>query len=136
MKAAGLLFRKGRLSIPDEDVLRNGKCTLQCAREQFSLHTEFHDEKAAGLSGTTTLSSLATQSFGWGAPGPSAVIIATISGQPGEASIFAYDSGDGMFGLTAPARRVGLAMGNDTASTWTADAQVLFNAAINWALGL
>ena len=91
---------------------------------------------AAGLSGTTTLSSLATQSFGWGAPGPSAVIIATISGQPGEASIFAYDSGDGMFGLTAPARRVGLAMGNDTASTWTADAQVLFNAAINWALGL
>jgi len=52
----------------------------------------------------------------------------------GRATIFGYASGDTMFSLNAPARRVGFVLGDSTANTWTAEARALFDAAINWAL--
>ena len=84
---------------------------------------------AAGLSGTVTTSN-AAQMYFWGVPSASADIIATIVGQSGHAAIFAYEPGDAMIGLTAPARRLGYY--NGYGADFTAAGWGLWDAAVTW----
>ncbi|HRV96809.1 MAG TPA: cohesin domain-containing protein, partial [Anaerolineae bacterium] len=86
---------------------------------------------AADLSGQV-IGVTAPRRFFWGAPGSNALKIATLAGDSSKVSIFAYEEGTPMVGLTAPARRVGFFNGDGpdyTAASWQ-----LFDAAVNWAL--
>jgi len=47
-----------------------------------------------------------SQEFFWGTPGPAALRIAHVPGQPDHVTFFAYEKGSVMDGLVAPARRV------------------------------
>ncbi len=61
---------------------------------------------AAGHSGTLAVFSPAGNMC-WGLPAASAAKVATVPGDAAKAVIFAYEAGDPMVGLSAPARRVG-----------------------------
>jgi hypothetical protein len=87
---------------------------------------------AAGLSGTVTLTN-AGDTLSWGQPNDNAFKVAMIPGSSTNASIFAYEPGAAMPGLTAPARRVGFFLGDATASNLTAAGWSLFDAAVKWA---
>lgn len=89
---------------------------------------------AAGLSGTVTVVS-AGKTFDWGKPSANALSIATIAGDATKTAIFAYEPGAVMVGLTAPARRVGLYLYDDTAVSFNANGTALLDAAIKWARG-
>lgn len=88
---------------------------------------------AAGLSGTSAISSSAND-ITWGIPTDSAVKVAVTVGDASRVTLFGYDQGAAMIGLTAPARRVGLFMSNNTADTMSADGWKLFDAAVTWAV--
>ncbi len=68
----------------------------------------------------------------WGVPSSSASWVFTVSGDVSKATVFGYASGDPMAGLNAPARRVGLFLGNS--SNLTGEGWDLFDAAITWAV--
>jgi hypothetical protein len=79
-----------------------------------------------------------TDTFSWGIPGPSADIAATLPSDSGKATIFGYEAGDAMIGVSAPERRVGLWLGPVSAQSLTQPplyGSVLLDAAIAWALG-
>lgn len=105
------------------------------AAAQTSLQATGGHALSAGLAGTITLSATAPSDVHWGAPGPAAAIGATLDGNPGRAASFGYEAGAAMVVGTAPARRVGLFLDDDTSLRWSADAQDLFRAALRWALG-
>ncbi len=85
----------------------------------------------------------------WGRPGPAAEVVAIFEGNPDKAAVFTYEKGATMFGLAAPARRVGFYLGRDdfhllTAAygpaasdpderTWYVGLK-LFDAAVRWAI--
>jgi hypothetical protein len=87
----------------------------------------------AGLIGTVTLAPAAI-SLNWGLPGSGALRAASLVGRPDRAAIFAYPAGTMMVGLRAPARRVGLFIGEKAAASLTADAWAMVDAAVTWAL--
>ncbi|MDN7180956.1 hypothetical protein M0D69_23760 [Caballeronia sp. SEWSISQ10-4 2] len=73
--------------------------------------------------------------MGWGKPAPGATIIATIPGEPQHAVVFAYEKGATMdYDFIAPARRVGLFLGNRAFDKLSPDGSALFDAAIDWAI--
>jgi len=89
---------------------------------------------AAGLSGTVTVYS-GNEYIYWGAPTANADVVATVAGDSSRAALWGYDTGAIMAnGFAAPARRVGVFMDADSADTWTADGQDLFEAAVTWAV--
>lgn len=88
---------------------------------------------AAGLSGTQTVY-LTAGFLDFGQPGSAAVNIATVSGDATKSVIFGYDQGAQMFGLVAPARRVGFFLYDTEASTMTSPGWALFDSAVMWAL--
>lgn len=88
---------------------------------------------AAGLRGTPVVTNNPSD-VGWGVPSAGAILVASLPGQPTQAGIFAYDTGSRMSALTAPARRVGFFLSDNSASDLTADGWALFDAAITWAL--
>ncbi|MEK6334026.1 MAG: hypothetical protein AABM67_03695, partial [Acidobacteriota bacterium] len=81
----------------------------------------------------TVVSSAKT--FDWGKPNANAISVATVVADTAKTTIFAYESGAVMPGLTAPARRVGLFLYDDTAASFTANGTALLDAAIKWARG-
>ena len=89
---------------------------------------------AAGLSGTVTAVS-ASKTFDWGKPNANAITVATTAGDATKTAIFAYEMGAVMPGLTAPARRVGLFLYDDTAASFNSNGTALLDAAIRWARG-
>jgi hypothetical protein len=89
---------------------------------------------AAGLSGTIAVVS-AGKIFDWGKPNANAISVATIANDATKTAIFAYEPGVVMPGLTAPARRVGLFLYDDTAASFNANGTALLDAAIRWARG-
>ncbi len=89
---------------------------------------------AAGLSGTVTVTT-ASVTFTWGVPNASAVVVARPPSAGGLASIFAYEKGAAMPGLTAPGRRVGFFLNEKVASRLTPEGWSLFDAAIRWTTG-
>jgi uncharacterized repeat protein (TIGR01451 family) len=86
---------------------------------------------AAGLTGDVTFSSNPLSNFQWGIPNQNAVIIAVTPDQTGRGYLFAYEKGAQMFGMAAPARRVGFPYA--TGEDMTAEAWALFDAAVDWA---
>ena len=85
---------------------------------------------AAGLSGTVQVYD--APSYGaWGVP-VGGTIIATLTGDPSRATIFAFDTNEAMAnGQTAAARRVGISIWD----TPTADVLDIFTAAVDWVVG-
>ncbi len=86
---------------------------------------------AGGLTGSVTISSKAGD-LGWGAPPATAMNVATVVGQPTHSAIFAFDKGDQMVGMTAPARRAGFAIREDLAANLSADGIKLFDSILAW----
>jgi hypothetical protein len=68
----------------------------------------------------------------WGFAADRSAVVATFSHDPNKAAIFAYDAGDEMAGMKAPARRVGIFQGGDHLS---ADAWTIYENAVKWAAG-
>jgi DNA-binding protein YbaB len=87
---------------------------------------------AAGLSGEVTVVSAASK-FVWGKPSSAARTVGQIIGSSTKWGIFAYDTGDSMVGMNAPARRVGFFPGKDTFTALDESGWRLFDAAVRWA---
>ncbi len=87
---------------------------------------------AAGRSGTIIVANPATR-FNWGVPGSGGAVVAQVGGAPSQPAVFAYEAGASMSVGTAPARRVGLFLYDNTAPNLTADGWAIFDAAVNWA---
>jgi RHS repeat-associated protein len=101
------------------------------SQTQVSIFTPGHP-LAAGLTGTVTVNT-SPIIFSWGNPSTGAIKAATLVGNPGRATSFGYAGGTSMVGMNAPARRVGLFILNDNATSLTADGWKLFDAAVGWA---
>lgn len=71
--------------------------------------------------------------FSWARPSAAARVV-TVPNDPSKAVVFAYDKGEPMSGLPAPARRIGFFLEDTTATTLTASGWALFDAAIHWAI--
>ena len=89
---------------------------------------------AAGLTGLVTVTTTPT-TLAWGQPAAGAARIARMPGNGSRIAIFGYERGAAMAGLTAPARRVGLFLGDTAANILTPDGGALFDAAVRWASG-
>ncbi len=91
----------------------------------------------AGLTGTVTVIT-APHSFSWGAPATAAVKVATLTGATGanQIGIFAYAANATMVGATAQAKRIGFFAQQSSFEDLGADGKKLFEAALDWALGL
>lgn len=85
---------------------------------------------AASLSGTVTVYT-ANNQLRWGNPQNSAALVATTADDDG--AIFGYETGAQMFGLTAPARRVGFFFSATTGAVLSSEGWQLFDAAVFWA---
>lgn len=86
--------------------------------------------------GNNTRVTNSNQGFTWGLPNSNGITIATIDGDSSKYTIFAYETGATMVNsFTAPARRVGFFLYDDTASDWRTEGINLFDAAVNWAVG-
>jgi hypothetical protein len=88
---------------------------------------------AGGQTGTVTVA--ASSAFNWGKPGPQAVRVATIVGQPSRWAIFGYERGAAMPGLAAPARRTGWFAGDAGAAALNSVGKELFDSAARWTSG-
>lgn len=101
------------------------------AQTQVAIRAPTHPI-AAALSGTVTVGGAAS-TFSWGAPPAGATKVASLVSDANKATVFAYEAGATMVGLTAPARRVGFFAADATAANLTADGGRLFDAAVAWA---
>jgi RHS repeat-associated protein len=88
---------------------------------------------AGGLTGDVTVNTLASTKVAWAIPNANAIKVATVVDDTTLATVFGYAPGAQMYGLTAPAKRVGLYTYNDTAAYHTASGWTLFDAAVRWA---
>lgn len=71
----------------------------------------------------------------WGKPGPGAVTIATLLGEPDKAAVFAYEKGATMNAeFLAPARRVSFFLWQDVFQGLRPEGLALFRAAVLWAV--
>ncbi len=88
----------------------------------------------AALYPATYASYTSPDMINWGKPASNAIKVATLSSNPSLATIFGYDKGMQMVGMTAPGRRVALMLGDNGASKidWAGD--FLFYAAVTWAV--
>jgi hypothetical protein len=87
----------------------------------------------AGLGGVVTIAP-APVSVNWASPPDSAIRAARVVGRPERVVLFGYLAGSMMSGLAAPARRVGLFLGEDAAAKVTEAAWKLVDAAVAWSL--
>jgi ferric-dicitrate binding protein FerR (iron transport regulator) len=86
---------------------------------------------AAGFTGSVRVTS-ASANLWWGTPGPFAAWVATLRGSQSRAAIFGYERGALMPGGTAPARRVGFFIYDNTPALLTDAGWALFDAAVRW----
>jgi hypothetical protein len=90
---------------------------------------------AGGLPSGSVTVTVTPQKVLWGKPTSSAVKAAALAGDPSKYTIFGYETGAAMVGLSAPARRVGWFAGKDSPSAFNATAWPLFDAAVRWSAG-
>ncbi len=88
----------------------------------------------AGLLASTYASYTSPDMINYGKPASTAIKVATLGSNSSLATIFAYNKGTQMVGMTAPGRRVALMLGNDGASKLDWAGGLLFNAAVTWAV--
>ena len=81
---------------------------------------------------TVTVTSSA-QTFAWGKPVASAARIATVAGDASRATIFSFERGSSLSGLTAPARRAGWFATATAPTAFNTNAWSLFDALMRWA---
>ncbi len=92
---------------------------------------------AAGLPAGVTNVYVKQAGMSWGKPGLGATTIATLYGQPEKAAIFGYEKGATMdYESLAPARRVMFFLGNETFDNLAPAGRLLFDAAVDWAVGI
>lgn len=104
----------------------------QGAQTQVSIATPSHPI-AGGLTGTQTVSSSST--FSWGKPGAAAVKVANVPSDATKSLIFTYEKGAALVdGTPAPARRVGFFLEDNTAVNLTTTGWNLFQQAVTWAV--
>jgi hypothetical protein len=90
---------------------------------------------AAGFSGTVTILTAGKGQYGFGVPGSGAALVANLIDEPQGAAVFGYERGAPMFGLVAPARRVGYFLDIQASTRLTDDGWTLFDAAVKWTAG-
>jgi fibronectin type 3 domain-containing protein len=66
-------------------------------------------------------------------PGKGAHVVATITGEAATTCIFTYKTGAPMVGMTAPAKRVGIFLGDNGAANLTPEGWKLFDQTVAWA---
>jgi hypothetical protein len=88
---------------------------------------------SAGLSGNVQVAA-SNQLVRWGNPSSGAMVTSSVIGDASKATIFSYEAGAPMLGMTAPGRRVGFFFSNSIGETWTTNGQLLFDAAVAWLL--
>ena len=124
--------------ILDDMGMTNGQATVDYGTvspvTQVLINLTSH-QMAAGYNGGVAVFD-AQASACWGKVGANALKVATHTSDPNKAHIFAYESGVGMFGLSAPARRVGFFFDDMSPSVLSGNGEVLFHAAVNWALNV
>lgn len=81
--------------------------------------------------GTVTIASKPGD-LGWGTPAATALVGATMPGNPAHAAIFGYEKGAQMSGMAAPAKRAGFAIREALAAGLNADGIKLFDAILEW----
>jgi Flp pilus assembly pilin Flp len=90
---------------------------------------------AAGLANGLRTVTSSGQTFTWGLPNTAtAILVAEIDNDTDQYTIFAYQTGSTMVGMSAPGPRVGFFLENNTAAAWNGNGQALFNAAVSWAV--
>lgn len=93
---------------------------------------------SAGLSGSITQWFMKTS--GWGRPASSAKIVASISGHPEQAALFAYDTGatllpgSPLVPTQAPARRIGLFLDPSAMTDASHVVWRVFESAVDWSV--
>jgi hypothetical protein len=87
----------------------------------------------AGLSGMVTVFK-GPGHVTWGIPAKTATKIAALVGRPTQLAIFAYPAGAQMVGRTAPAKRLGFFIQDNTTENLAPDGIKLLDAAIAWSL--
>jgi len=103
------------------------------SQTQLAIADKYH-HLAAGCTGIFQGCTTPT-ALSWGKPSQSAVIIATLASAPAKAAIFGYVRGAEMLGMKAPARRVGIFLGEETARFLSYNGWKLFDTAVQWAAG-
>jgi hypothetical protein len=116
-----------------DDLGMTAAAGTQAANQQSLVIAAPGHPMAAGLSGQVQVAT-AGDLLPQGNPNGNAIVVARLPGTT-TASDFGYDAGATMPGLAAPARRVGLFMGDNTAAIFNANGGALFDAAITWATG-
>ncbi len=115
-----------------------GMVDLQANTGAYSLENNINvsgtHPLTAGLYNTTYASYTSADTISWGKPAGTAIKIATLASNSSLATIFAYDKGTQMVGMTAPGRRVALMLGDNGASKLDWAGGLLLNAAITWAV--
>jgi hypothetical protein len=102
------------------------KMSLQIIEEEHAV--------AAGLKGLIRINYDQNNDMTWGKPNDNAVIIAKWQEEELKAAIFLYEKNAAMYGLTAPARRIGFFMNEGIAYEQTVEGWQLFDAAVKWAI--
>ncbi|GIV32716.1 MAG: hypothetical protein KatS3mg031_0251 [Chitinophagales bacterium] len=88
---------------------------------------------AAGLSAGNKTVYNSSDRLVWGNPASSAIKIATAVGNSSQYVLFAYETGATMFGMTAPARRIGFFLYDTGAEKLNSNGVALLEAALQWA---
>lgn len=88
---------------------------------------------AAGFTGVVTTVTNDRNKFQWGRPNGNATIVAVDVANGQNATIYAYEAGAAMVGLTAPARRIFIH--NATGPNLSTAGWRLFDSAVTWAVG-
>ncbi len=91
---------------------------------------------AAGLAAGTRTANTVAGTYLFGIPGSEAVVAARLMSSATRASVFGYQPGTIMVGFVSPARRAGLFIDSNAATSFTADGRALFDAAARWTAGL
>jgi hypothetical protein len=81
--------------------------------------------------GTVTIASKPGD-LGWGTPAATALVGATMPGNPAHAAIFGYVKGAQMSGMAAPAKRAGFAIREALAAGLNTDGIKLFDSILEW----
>jgi hypothetical protein len=103
--------------------------------KQTHLQMVSSEHSAAGnLAGLVRINYDTDNDMTWGKPSENAVIIARWQDETTKAAIFVYEKNRAMFGLKAPARRIGFFMNEGVAHEQTVKGWQLFDAAIRWAI--
>jgi len=89
---------------------------------------------AAGYSGVVSVYAFPNQ-MRWGIPNGNAAVVGLAVDGTNHPLLFAYETGAPMFGMNAPARRIGFFYSAITGAIYSSQGWALFDAAVYWGIG-